>query len=109
MARTVKALINPELLVWARETVHMSVPQVAKTAKIAEATLASWEAGTDAPSVSKLRALAKIYKRPLAVFYLPERPRDFSPMKDFRRQPGSCWHRHPHLPLRSLQPIRGVS
>lgn len=88
MARTVKALINPELLVWARETVHMSVPQVAKTAKIAEATLASWEAGTDAPSVSKLRALAKIYKRPLAVFYLPERPRDFSPMKDFRRQPG---------------------
>jgi Zn-dependent peptidase ImmA (M78 family) len=31
--------------------------------------------------------LARVYKRPLAVFYLPEPPRTFSPLHDFRRLP----------------------
>ena len=34
MARSVKALINPELLEWARKTTHMSVAEAAKKAKI---------------------------------------------------------------------------
>lgn len=88
MARTVKALINPELLVWARKTARIDLARAAKTANISVATLERWEAGEDYPSVAKLRQLAKLYKRPLAVFYLPEKPLDFSPLKDFRRLPG---------------------
>jgi Zn-dependent peptidase ImmA (M78 family) len=34
--------------------------------------------------LGQLRRLANIYKRPLAVFYLPERPVDQRPLKDFR-------------------------
>lgn len=88
MARTVKALINPELLVWARKTAHIDVARAAKAAKISVSTLESWEAGDDYPSIAKLRQLAKLYKRPLSVFYLPEKPFDFAPLKDFRRLPG---------------------
>ena len=88
MARTVKALINPDLLVWARNTAHVDAAHAAKVAKVPAATLAKWEAGDDFPSVTKLRLLAKLYKRPLSVFYLPEKPLDFAPLKDFRRLPG---------------------
>lgn len=88
MARTVKALINPELLVWARKTAHVDLARAAKAAKVTVSTLEKWEAGEDHPSVAKLRQLAKLYKRPLAVFYLPEKPLDFAPLKDFRRLPG---------------------
>jgi Zn-dependent peptidase ImmA (M78 family) len=36
----------------------------------------------------QLRKLAKVYKRPLGVFYLPEPPPDVRPLHDFRRLPG---------------------
>lgn len=88
MARTVKALINPELLVWARKTAHVDTAHAAKCAKVTVTTLESWERGEDFPSIAKLRMLAKLYKRPLSVFYLPEKPLDFAPLKDFRRLPG---------------------
>lgn len=88
MARTVKALINPDLLKWARKTARIDLSRAAKVAKVTETTLEAWEAGEDYPSIAKLRMLAKLYKRPLSVFYLPERPLDFAPLKDFRRLPG---------------------
>lgn len=88
MTRTVKALINPELLVWARKTAHIDEARAAKAAKISVGTLEVWERGDDYPSIAKLRLLAKLYKRPLSVFYLPEKPLDFAPLKDFRRLPG---------------------
>jgi len=37
--------------------------------------------------VSQLRLLAAKYHFPLSVFYLPEPPADFSPLRDFRRLP----------------------
>jgi Zn-dependent peptidase ImmA (M78 family) len=39
--------------------------------------------------MAQLRSLADLYKRPLAVFFLEELPRDFSVMKFFRRLPDS--------------------
>lgn len=88
MTRSVKALINPELLGWARGTAHMSLAEAAAKAKVTEDKLRAWESGEDAPTVAKLRLLAKAYRRPLSVFYLPEKPLDFAPLKDFRRLPG---------------------
>lgn len=88
MARSVKALINSELLGWARKSAHMSLAEAARKAKVSKEKLAAWEAGEDAPTVAKLRVLAKAYRRPLSVFYLSEKPRDFAPLKDFRRLPG---------------------
>lgn len=88
MAKRIKALINPELLVWARKSANVSLANGAKAAGVTAAVLEKWEVGEDAPTIAKLRALADKYKRPLSVFYLPEPPRDFQPIADYRRLPG---------------------
>lgn len=82
-----KALVKPELLGWARKRAKVTVDDAAKEASVEPETLERWEAGDDAPTVSQLRKLAGKYHFPLAVFYLPEPPIDFLPLRDFRRLP----------------------
>jgi len=86
MAMTAEAMIKPELLVWARKTSRLDVVQAAKKLQVAEARLLEWEGGTSRPTIAQLRKAADVYKRPLAVFFLTEPPRDFDVMRvsDFR-------------------------
>ena len=88
MAKSVPALVEPALLVWARKTAGIKVDAAAKKVGVAPEELAAWERGDGGPSVAKLRALGAAYKRPIAVFYLPVPPTDFAPLKDYRRLPG---------------------
>ena len=90
MGSRLKAKIKPEVLHWARETAGYSVASAASALKIKQEVLGGWEAGDDAPSIPKLRQLAELYKRPLAVLYLPKPPMKFMPMRDFRRLPGTA-------------------
>jgi len=89
MGRTPEAMVAPELLVWAREDLGLDLATAAKKIGVSEARLASWEEGEVRPSIAQLRKAASVYKRPLAVFYLPEPPRGFRALSDFRRAPGS--------------------
>lgn len=82
-----KALIKAELLGWARNCAKVTVDDAAKAVSVATETLKAWEAGDETPTVSQLRNLAGKYHFPLAVFYLPKPPTDFSPLRDFRRLP----------------------
>ncbi len=88
MAKRVEALIRPELLIWARKTAGFENAQVAKKLQVRPERLEDWERGEGRPTIVQLRRLARIYKRPLGVFYLPEPPPDVSPLHDFRRLPG---------------------
>jgi transcriptional regulator with XRE-family HTH domain len=63
MSRSVKALINPELLVWARKTAHIDLATAAVCAKVPFGTIEAWEVGRDAPTISKLRLLCKALER----------------------------------------------
>lgn len=82
----IKALIKPELLRWARNRAKVKLEDAAKAAHVSVERLAGWErGGDDAPTVGQLRDLAAKYHFPLAVFYLPEPPNDFAPLRDFRR------------------------
>jgi len=63
----------------------MSVDVAAQKANVKPEHLSSWEAGSTRPSLPQLRKLATVYRRPLAAFYLPEPPRRFELMHDFRR------------------------
>jgi Zn-dependent peptidase ImmA (M78 family)/transcriptional regulator with XRE-family HTH domain len=84
-----KARIQPALLVWARHTARYSVDEAANAASVKPGQIEAWEAGRDQPTIAQLRKLAQVYKRPLVVFYLPEPPKDFDAMRDFRRlRPG---------------------
>ncbi len=80
-----KAIIKPELLTWTRNRAKVTLADAANAANATPELIEEWEAGTDAPTVSKLRLLAAKYHFPLAVFYLPEPPADFLPLRDFRR------------------------
>ncbi len=86
MPKSVIALIEPELLVWARKVAGISIAEAARKAKVGSEVLEEWEQGKARPSVAKLRLLGTAYKRPIAVFYLPHPPKDFSPLKDYRRR-----------------------
>jgi Zn-dependent peptidase ImmA (M78 family)/DNA-binding XRE family transcriptional regulator len=86
------APVTPEVLRWARESVGASVGDAAKRAGVSEERIREWEAGGAEPTVAKLRALAKLYQRSFAVFFLPEPPTTFDAMRDFRRLPDSTDH-----------------
>src|ERR1035437_6817874 len=96
MAARVKALINPALLTWARETAGFTTAEAATRLDVEEARLAAWEHPTadDAPSLPQLRKLAALYKRTLAVFYMAEAPERFTVMRDLRRLPGTGARRY---------------
>ncbi len=100
MPAHVHAIVKPELLVWARESIGLKPEEAAKKAGITRARLTAWESGLEAPTINQLRTLARIYKRPLAVFYLPEPPKRFDAMRDFRRLPErGTWEHSPDLNL----------
>jgi len=86
---TVRANIKPALLTWARESLGFSLAGAAKRLNVAEDRLKSWEVGEERPTINQLRKMTEVYKRPLAVFFLPEPPKGFQVMKDFRRMPGT--------------------
>jgi transcriptional regulator with XRE-family HTH domain len=88
MARSIPALVKPALLIWARERSGLQLEQAAQKLKIAPDILRAWETGADRPSISQVRKLGEVYKRPLAVFFLPEPPKDFDAQREFRRLPG---------------------
>ncbi len=84
MPRSIPAKVKPELLQWARKTAHVRTEDAVSKLEL---PIDEWENGVGGPSIAELRKLAEFYKRPLAVFFLSEIPRDFKPHKEFRRLP----------------------
>jgi len=83
-----KAYITPNVLKWARESARMTEETAAAKVSVKVEKIEEWEAGTSQPTIRQAQTLAKAYKRPFALFFLPEVPRDFQPLQDFRL-PGS--------------------
>lgn len=83
-----KAYITPNVLRWARESARMSEEIAASKVAVPVEKLNEWENGTSFPTIRQAQTLAKAYKRPFALFFLPEIPRDFQPLQDYRI-PGS--------------------
>lgn len=83
-----KAFITPNVLKWARESARMTEEIAAAKVSVPVERLKEWEAGISLPTIRQAQTLAKAYKRPFALFFLPEVPRDFQPLQDFRK-PGS--------------------
>jgi Zn-dependent peptidase ImmA (M78 family)/DNA-binding XRE family transcriptional regulator len=80
-----KAFITPNVFKWARESAKMSEETAAAKVSVAADKLKEWENGTSQPTIRQAQTLAKAYKRPFALFFLPEIPRDFQPLQDFRK------------------------
>ena len=79
------AHINKDMLVCARTTVKLSVALAAEKIGVPAEKLTAWENGIEYPTVKQLYTIAKVYKRPFALFYFPQPPKHFKPLKDFRK------------------------
>lgn len=80
-----KAYITPKVLKWARESARMTEEIAAAKVSVSIEKLKEWEEGTNQPTIKQAQTLAKAYKRPFALFFLPDVPRDFQPLQDFRK------------------------
>ncbi|HCE58070.1 MAG TPA: hypothetical protein DER09_09660 [Prolixibacteraceae bacterium] len=80
-----KAYITPNVLKWARESARMSEEIAAAKIAVPVEKLKEWEIGESQPTIRQAQNLAKAYKRPFALFFLPEVPRDFQPLQDYRK------------------------
>ncbi len=90
MAKSVKALITPEVLKWARERrIRLELDYAAEKLKIVPARLEAWENGTEKPTFAQLKKIAKLYKTHVSIFYLPKPPADFKQLTDYRILPKS--------------------
>ena len=79
-----RANTNPELLKWARETAKISHDGLAKSLGVKVEKVVEWEAGESLPTIKQAQNFAKYCRRSFALFFLPEPPKDFSPITDFR-------------------------
>lgn len=72
---------------WARESAGFSPEEAAKKIGRPVNDINAWETGRQKPTIPQARNASRVYKRPLAVFFLPQPPKDFSTLRDFRRLP----------------------
>ncbi len=87
-------LLNPQILVWARETAGYDLPAAAKKLQLTHSKnaspkekLAAYENGEKMPSRSMLLKMSKQYRRPLLTFYLKTPPALADRGEDFRTLP----------------------
>jgi Zn-dependent peptidase ImmA (M78 family)/DNA-binding XRE family transcriptional regulator len=80
-----KAYITPNVLKWARESARMTEEVAASKVSVSVDKLVEWEKGEKQPTIRQAQILAKSYKRPFSILFLPEIPRDFQPLQDFRK------------------------
>ena len=87
--------VNPEILVWARETAGLTREEAVRKLGIRDARgvtapdrLSALETGENTPTRPLLVKMAKQYRRPLLTFYLRSPPRKADRGADFRSLPG---------------------
>src|SRR5437660_11812097 len=85
MSQAQRIPVEPALLQWARKTAGMDILLASKRIGVSEASVRKWESGDLQPTIKQLRRASKVYRRPLAVLLLPSPPKDFQPLRDFRR------------------------
>jgi len=82
--------VEPDVLIWARESIGMSIDTVVKKIKgITINTIKEWEKkdGAVKPTFAQIEKLSTVYKRPLSAFLLPAPPKEPPFPKDFRKLP----------------------
>lgn len=85
--KSLEVPVESEVLKWARESMGLSIQEIAERLKKSEDTVVQWESGRGKISLAILEKLTNVYKRPLAVFFLPKPPEEPPLPKDFRSLP----------------------
>ena len=98
---------NIEVLTWARESMNLTLEEVARRMNKTEDEIKSWESGKSNPTYVQLEKLAyKIYHRPVALFFFPNVPDEDRVEQLFRTLPDTEIQKIPpkiHLLLRKAK------
>ena len=81
-----RAFVTTKVFKWARESAKMTEEIAASKISVPVEKLQEWENGESYPTIRQAQTLAKAYRRPFAVFFLPDIPSDFQPLQDFRKK-----------------------
>lgn len=79
--------VTPVVMQWCRRKAGLSPEAAAKRIGRPATEIEAWENGSALPTLAQARKAAEVYKRPLAVLFLPEPPREFSTLRDYRLLP----------------------
>jgi Zn-dependent peptidase ImmA (M78 family)/transcriptional regulator with XRE-family HTH domain len=89
----VPEVVKPAVLRWARQAAGLTSQQAAKKIGVKPERLLEWELSlpdvSARPTVAQLRKAAHVYRRPLALFFMPTTPAQPAPLHDFRRLPAN--------------------
>jgi Zn-dependent peptidase ImmA (M78 family)/transcriptional regulator with XRE-family HTH domain len=92
--------VNPEILVWARQSAGLDVDAAARKLGLSNSAkssagdkLSALEAGEKQPTRKQLDIFSQVYKRPLLTFYLLEPPTIGQRGQDFRQTPDARGYR----------------
>lgn len=80
-----RAFVTAKVLKWARESARINEELAASKVSVSVEKLKEWENGTSFPTIRQAQLLAKVYRRPFAIFFLPKIPNDFQLLQDFRK------------------------
>ncbi len=87
MMKSITIEINSEVLKWLRESSGWKIEEVSKRLGTSPEAISEFEAGKKSPTLTQLRVLSELYKRPLGSFFL-SKPKEEKPLpKDYRFLP----------------------
>ncbi|EQD72777.1 Helix-turn-helix type 3 domain protein, partial [mine drainage metagenome] len=85
--KSISMEVVPEVLKWLRESSGWKIDEESKRLGTTSDAILDFEAGKKSPTLTQLRVLSKLYRRPLASFFLPK-PKEEKPLpKDYRFLP----------------------
>lgn len=112
MANRIMARATPSVLRWARESAGLAIEQAASRVGVDADKLSAAERGEKPLTFSQLKEAAGAYKRPLAIFFLPQPPQTVPTGPDFRRVPealGASMSPSLRFEIRRLQRKREIA
>jgi Zn-dependent peptidase ImmA (M78 family) len=87
MPKSMPIEVNPEVLKWLRESSGWKIDEVCKRLGTTSETILEFEARKKFPTLTQLRILSELYKRPLASFFLSKPKEEKTLPKDYRFLP----------------------
>jgi Zn-dependent peptidase ImmA (M78 family)/transcriptional regulator with XRE-family HTH domain len=79
-----EALVNPSVLLWARDRARMEPSLVADKIHVKTDRLLDWEKGTARPTFKQAEDLANVLYIPFGFLFLPSPPKESLPIPDLR-------------------------
>ncbi|MEX0656962.1 MAG: ImmA/IrrE family metallo-endopeptidase [Nitrosopumilaceae archaeon] len=78
--------VKPEIMKWAIDSSGWEIEELAKKLKVTDAAINNWKTRNQEIEIRKLEKLSEFVKRPLAIFFLENPPKE-SELTDYRKLP----------------------